>query len=31
MGERALKHEDASKEDLAAMANIVADGMRAGR
>lgn len=30
MGERALKHEDASKEDLAAMANIVADGMRAG-
>lgn len=30
MGERALKHEDASAEDLAAMANIVADGIRAG-
>ena len=30
MGERALKHEDASAEDLATMANIVADGIRAG-
>jgi len=30
MGERALTHEDASAEDLAAMANIVADGIRAG-
>ena len=30
MGERALKHEDASDEDLAAMAKIVADGMNAG-
>lgn len=30
MGARALKHEDASAEDLAAMANIVADGIRAG-
>ena len=30
MGDRALKHEDATPEDLARMAEIVADGMRAG-
>jgi len=30
MGERALKHEDATSSDLADMANLVADGMQAG-
>lgn len=30
MGERSLKHEDATSDDLSAMANIVAEGMRAG-
>ncbi len=30
MGERALRHEDATAEDLAAMAQIVEDGLRAG-
>ena len=30
MGERALKHEDATAADLEAMAGIVADGLRAG-
>ncbi len=30
MGERALTHEDATEADLQAMAQIVADGMRAG-
>ena len=30
MGERALQHEDATAEDLQAMIDIVADGLRAG-
>jgi len=30
MGERALKHEDATAEDLQAMADIVAEGLRSG-
>ncbi len=30
MGERALSHEDATVEDLASMADIVAEGMQAG-
>ena len=30
MGERSLKHEDATSDDLSAMANIVAEGMMAG-
>ncbi len=30
MGERALNHEDATSQDLEAMAGIVADGIRAG-
>ncbi len=30
MGERALKHEDATAEDLKAMCDIVADGLKAG-
>ncbi|MEM1436143.1 MAG: amidohydrolase family protein [Pseudomonadota bacterium] len=30
MGERALRHEDATADDLKAMSDIVADGLRAG-